>query len=71
MLTILFIILFFAVFGELLGIAMKACWEITKITLYFVAFPVILITLVVAGFVYLAIPILAIVGVFSMVKAIA
>ena len=71
MLTILFIVLFFAVFGELLSIAIKFTWEITKITLFFVAFPIMLLTLVFAGLVYVAIPILAIVGVFTMMKAIA
>lgn len=47
MLTLLFIICFFAVFGKLLMFGIKAAWGISKFLLTIVLLPVILIGLVV------------------------
>ena len=61
MLTLLFIICFFAVFGKLLMFGIKAAWGISKFLLTIVLLPVILIGLVVGGLIYLAFPILIVV----------
>ena len=60
MLTLLFIICFFAVFGKLLMFGIKAAWGISKFLL------VILIGLVVGGLIYLAFPILIVVGIVGL-----
>ncbi|MBR4725170.1 MAG: hypothetical protein IK071_05245 [Lachnospiraceae bacterium] len=66
---ILFIILMIAVFGRLLGFAFKAAWGVTKVVFGLIFLPVLLIGLVIAGFVYVALPILAIVGIVLLVKS--
>ena len=66
MLTLLFIILMFVIFGKLLIFGIKVSWGIARILLTVVLLPVVLIALAVAGFVYIAIPILAIVGVVAL-----
>lgn len=71
MLTLIFVILMFIVFGKLLGIAIKAAWGISKFIVTFLVFPVFLIVLAVCGLVYLAIPILAIIGICALVKSVA
>ena len=68
MLTLLFIICFFAVFGKLLMFGIKAAWGISKFLLTIVLLPVILIGLVVGGLVYLAFPILIIVGIVTLLS---
>lgn len=68
--TLIFIILMLAVFGEMIGFSVKAAWGITKVLLYIVFLPIILIGLVFAGLVYVAVPILAIIGVITLIKAI-
>lgn len=69
MLTFIFTILMIVVFGKLLFFAIKAAWGITKILLYIVFLPLLLIGLAVAGLVYIAIPVLVIVGIVALVKA--
>lgn len=66
MLSLLFIILFFMVFGKLISFAFKATWSIFKVVMYFVFLPLILVGLVVGGFVYIALPILIVVGLVSL-----
>ena len=68
MLTFIFTILMLVVFGKLLICAIKAAWGITKILLYIVFLPLILIGLAVAGLIYVAIPVLIVVGIISLVK---
>ena len=65
--TILFFILFFAVFGKLIEFAFKATWSIFKITMYLVFLPLILVGLVLGGLLYVALPILIVVGIFGIV----
>ena len=65
MLTLLFIICFFAVFGKLLMFGIKAAWGISKFLLTIVLLPVILIGLV-GGLIYLAFPILIVVGIVGL-----
>ena len=63
MLSLLFTILMFVVFGKLLIFGMKVSWGIMKILFTVVLLPFVLIGLVLAGFIYIAIPILLIIGV--------
>ena len=66
MLTLLFIICFFAVFGKLLMFGSNAAWGISKFRLTIVLLPVILIGLAVGGLIYLAFPILIVVGIVGL-----
>lgn len=67
MLTLLFTILMFVVFGKLIIFAFKATWGITKILFTLCFLPIILIVLVVCGLIYLALPLLVIVGIVALV----
>ena len=68
MLTFLFIVLMFGVFGKLLVFAIKATWGITKILLNIVLLPLIIIGMFAGGLTYLALIVLAIVGLVSLIK---
>ena len=65
MLILIFIILSFVVFGKIFLSSIKLTWGITKILFSLILLPIILIGLVVAGFIYLALPILIIVGLIA------
>lgn len=70
MLSLLFTILMFVVFGKLLIFGIKVSWGIMKILFTVVLLPFVLIGLVLAGFIYIAIPILLIIGVAAfLIKA--
>ena len=60
---LLFVILLWVIFGKLLSFALKAAWSITKILFSVVIFPLVLIMLVVAGLMYVALPVLVIAGI--------
>lgn len=66
MLTLLFAILFIAIFGKLLMLSFKAAWGLTKIVFTLVLLPVALIGLVVAGLIYLSLFILIVVGIVAL-----
>lgn len=66
MLTLLFIICFFVVFGKLLMFGIKAAWGISKFLLTVVLLPVILIGMVVGGLMSVAFPILIVVGIVGL-----
>ncbi|MCI8667141.1 MAG: hypothetical protein HFG82_10820 [Dorea sp.] len=68
MFTLLFTILTFIVFGKLLIFAIKASWGIARILVTVIFLPLALIALVVAGIIYLAVPLLLIACVVSFVK---
>ncbi|MCR4740398.1 MAG: hypothetical protein K5886_09110 [Lachnospiraceae bacterium] len=65
MLTLLMMILFFAVFGKLLGFAIRLGWGMLKIVVYLVFLPAIVLMMILGGLVYVALPILIIAGVAS------
>lgn len=67
MLTLLFMILFFGIFGRLIGLAFSATWGLFKIFMYVIFLPVILIAMVLGGLMYLALPILFVVGIISLI----
>ena len=66
MLTLLFIICLIGVFGRLCVWGVRAAWGISKFLLTIVLLPVILIGLVVGGLIYLAFPILIVVGIVGL-----
>lgn len=68
MLTLLFMVLMIVVFGKLLVFALKASWGIVKVLLTIVFLPLVLVCLVLAGLVYVAVPVLLVVGLFSMAR---
>ena len=67
MLTFLFFILMLAVFGKILGFAIKATWGISKIIFSVVLLPLFLVGLVLKGLLTLALPILVIIGIISLI----
>ena len=68
MLNLLFVILMIMVFGKLIGFAIRAAWGISKVLVTLVFFPLILIGLVLGGLIYLALPILIVVGLVALFK---
>ena len=66
MLTILFLIFLFGIFGKLFFFGIRAAWGISKFVLMVVFFPVILLGMLVVGLVKLAFPLLIIFGVNAM-----
>ena len=66
MLSLLFVILFFMIFGRMIGFAFKATWGIFKVVTFLVFLPLILVGLVVGGLLSIAFPILLVVGVVNL-----
>ena len=69
MLTILFLIFLFGIFGKLFFFGIRAAWGISKFVLMVVFFPVILIGMLIVGLVKLAFPLLLVFGVIAMFGA--
>ena len=69
MLTILFLIFLFGIFGKLFFFGIRAAWGISKFVLMVVFFPVILIGMLIVGLVKLPFPLLLIFGVIAMFGA--
>lgn len=65
MLTLIFIILMFIVFGRILKFAVKAAWSVSKMVCSIVLLPLFLVCLIFKGLVEVAFPILVIVGIIS------
>ena len=68
MFELLFAILMIVVFGKLLIFAIKAAWSITKILFTVVLLPFVLIGLAIAGLLYIAFPILIIIGIVALLS---
>ncbi|MDD3338511.1 MAG: hypothetical protein PHS82_06595 [Lachnospiraceae bacterium] len=69
MLTFLFIILMFGVFGKLIVFAFRATWGVTKVLFTIVLLPIVLICMVIGGLITFALPILLIIGVMTLFRA--
>ncbi len=67
MLSFLFTICMIWVFGKLLFLGIKAAWGISKFLVTIVLLPLILIGLAAGGLIYIAFPILIIVGIAVLV----
>ena len=63
MFTILFCICLLWVFGKLLVFGVKATWGIAKILVTVALLPVVLIGMVLFGLIYIAFPILIVIGI--------
>lgn len=68
MLSLLFTILMIIVFGKLIGVAVRATWGIAKVVVSLVFLPLILIGLVIGGLIYIAFPILIVLGIVALVR---
>ena len=66
MLSLLMMIMFFAVFGKLLGFAFKVGWGMFKIAAYLIFLPAIVLMMIFGGLIYVALPILVIAGIAGM-----
>lgn len=66
MLNILFTILMIMVFGKILIFALRATWGITRILFSVVILPFVLVFLVIQGLIFIALPVLAIIGLISL-----
>lgn len=66
MLEILFMMVMFYVFGKLFIFGLRAAWGLTKFIVTIVFLPIILIGMVLGGLIYLAFPILIVIGVISL-----
>lgn len=66
--TILFYILFFTVFGKMIGFAFRATWSLFKVLMFIVFLPLILVGFVFGGLLYIAFPILIVVGIVSLIS---
>lgn len=67
MLSLIFAILMLMIFGKILIFAIKAAWGITKICFSVIFLPIVLICLVFAGLLYIALPLLIVIGIISLV----
>ena len=68
MLSFVFTILMFIVFGKLLIFAIKAAWGVSKIVVSLVLLPLFLVGLVLKGLITLALPILIVIGFIVLFK---
>ena len=67
MLNLLFTILMIMIFGKILFFALRATWGITKILFSVVILPFVLVFLVLQGLIFIALPVLVIIGLISLV----
>ena len=67
MLTLVFIILMFLIFGKLIVFDLRAAWGISKIVCTIVLLPLFLVGMVFAGLIGIALPILLVVGIVSLI----
>ena len=67
MMTLLFLILFFGVFGKLAGFAFRMTWNMMKFMLMILIVPVIIVAIV-GGLVRIALPVLVIVGIVYLLR---
>ena len=70
LMTIIFAVLMFTVFGKLLFLAFRAAWGITRILFSIVLLPLALIGMFMAGLVYVAIPLLVIIGIIALATSV-
>ena len=66
---ILFFVLMIFIFGKLAIFGLKMAWGIAKFVCLILLLPVFLIALVTAGLFIIAVPILAVVGLFTLLGA--
>lgn len=65
MLSLLFVICMIWIFGKIVFFGIKATWGISKFLVTVVLLPLVLIGMLIGGLIYIAFPILIIVGIVS------
>ena len=70
MMTLIFIILFFSIFGKMAVLALKAAWGLTKVIVTLVFLPIIIIGFALSGLIYVAFIGLIVAGIVMLVKAV-
>ncbi len=68
MLTMIMMILFFVVFGKMIGFAIRVGWGISKFVAYLILLPAIVLMMIFGGLLYLAFPILIVAGLAGMLE---
>lgn len=68
MLELVFAICMLWVFGKMLIFGIKAAWGIARIFWNIIFLPVVLVGLVLGGLMYIAFPILIVIGIVSLIK---
>lgn len=66
MLSLLFMICVFWIFGKLFIFGLRAAWSVSKLLLTVVLWPVILIGMLIGGLLHRAFPILVIAGIWAL-----
>lgn len=66
MLNLIFTVMMIAVFGRLLGFAVRLSWGFFKVMLTLIFLPGIIIFGFLGGLAYLALPVLAVIGLLSL-----
>ena len=69
MLTFIFLICMLGIFGKLVGMAFEMAWGITKVVFTLVFLPVIILYFLFKGLIAVAIPILAVVGLVTLIES--
>ena len=69
MLTLLFMICMFGVFGKLFFFGLKAAWGISKFVLTIVFLPLILLVMVAGGLISIVLPVLLVIGVVGLIAS--
>lgn len=69
MLEIIFGICMIWVFGKLLIFGIKAAWGISKMLCTIVLLPVILIGMAIGGLIYIALPVVLVIGIIMLIIA--
>ncbi len=66
MLSVLFYIFLFIIFGKMIGFAFRASWNILKVMVFLIFLPLTLVALVLGGLIYVALPVLLVVGIIGL-----
>lgn len=66
----LFFILMILIFGKILMFGIKATWGFLKVLVYIVFLPLILVLMFLGGLIYIAFPILIVVGILSLIAGV-
>lgn len=69
MLSLLFAICMIWIFGKSLFFGIKAAWGISKLLVTVVLLPLVLIGMVIGGLIYIAFPILIVVGIVALISS--
>lgn len=67
MLSLIFAIVMILVFGRLLLFGVRAAWGLFKFLVFVVILPLLLIGLLIGGLIYIAFPLLIVVGIISLI----